>query len=392
MEFSKNKLSKRIDWVTVALTLGLAVFGVICIASATSVGFEEGQSLMAYIGSLFSGNALRQLIFLIISIGLAVGAMFLDYNNIRDFVNYIFWGAVGILAIVLIFGSRQRGMTGWFYLPGLNVGIQPGEFCKVAAIIVFAKEFAHRTEGRTIGITRFRELWPVLWKCGLLAGLVVLQPDFGTAMIYIAIAMALLFMAKTSFKVLGPLMGGGLACLPLLWLLLTPDQKNRVYVFLDPTLDPEGAGYNVLRAKAVSSSGGMWGKGLFSTDLLTQRTNYLPEEHTDFIFSSTCEAIGFFGAFLLVAFYVLLIVRLFRLSMRAKDDFGAYLILGVAFMLLFHFIENVGMNIGIMPVTGIPLPLISYGGSNLMTTMVAIGLALNVDMRRGRNNKLNLEL
>lgn len=119
MEFSKNKLSKRIDWVTVALTLGLAVFGVICIASATSVGFEEGQSLMAYIGSLFREMHYDSWSF-DLSIGLAVGAMFLDYNNIRDFVNYIFWGAVGILAIVLIFGSRQRGMTGWFNLPGLN--------------------------------------------------------------------------------------------------------------------------------------------------------------------------------------------------------------------------------------------------------------------------------
>lgn len=391
MEFSKKKLIKRVDWFTVVLTLGLAVFGVVCIASATSAGFEEGQSLMAYVGSLFSGNALRQLIFLLVSIGLAVGIMFLNYTNIREFSNFVFWGAVGILIFVLIFGSRQRGMTGWFYLPGLGVGIQPGELCKVAAIIAFAKEFAKKTEGSTIGITRFTELWPIFWRCALLAGLIMLQPDFGTSMVYVVIAVALLFMAKTSFKVLGPLLGGGLACMPLLWLLLTPDQKDRVYVFLDPMRDPEGAGYNVLRAKAVSSAGGFWGKGLFSTELLTQRTNYLPEEHTDFIFSSTCEAIGFFGAFLLVVCYILLIVRLFRLSMRAKDDFGAYLILGVAFMLLFHFIENVGMNIGVMPVTGIPLPLISYGGSSLMTTMVAVGLALNVDMRRNRNNKLKAE-
>ena len=197
-------------------------------------------------------------------------------------------------------------------------------------------------------------------------------------------------MAKTSWKILGPLLGGGLACLPLIWLVLTPEQKNRVYVFLDPMRDPEGAGYNVLRAKAVSSSGGLFGKGLFSTDLLTQKSNYLPEKHTDFIFSSTCEAIGFIGALLLVLCYVMLIVRLFQLSMRAKDDFGAYLILGVAFMLLFHFIENVGMNIGIMPVTGIPLPFISYGGSSLMTSMAGVALAINVDMRRARNHKLLL--
>lgn len=390
MEVSKNTLRKRIDWITVTLTLGLAVFGVICIASATSAGYEEGQSAMAYIGSLFSGNALRQLIFLGISIALAVAILFVDYQNIRQFVTYIFWGAAAVLAAVLVFGSRQRGMTGWFYFSALGVGIQPGELCKIAAILVYAREFAKVTEGRTMGISHWKELWPVVWKCGVLAGLVVLQPDFGTAMVYVVIAAALLFMAKTSWKILGPLLGGGLACLPLIWLVLTPEQKNRVYVFLDPMRDPEGAGYNVLRAKAVSSSGGLFGKGLFSTDLLTQKSNYLPEKHTDFIFSSTCEAIGFIGALLLVLCYVMLIVRLFQLSMRAKDDFGAYLILGVAFMLLFHFIENVGMNIGIMPVTGIPLPFISYGGSSLMTSMAGVALAINVDMRRARNHKLLL--
>ena len=104
--------------------------------------------------------------------------MLIDYNNMKEFVSFIFWGAVGILAAVLIFGSKQRGMTGWFYFNALGVGIQPGEFCKIAAIIVFAKEFSQKTEGRTIGITRYRELWPVLWKCALIAGLIILQPDF----------------------------------------------------------------------------------------------------------------------------------------------------------------------------------------------------------------------
>ena len=390
MEVSKNKVIRRIDWITVALTLGLSVFGVICIASATSQGFEEDQPFMAYLGTLFTGNAVKQLIFLALSIALGIAIMFVDYNNIRDFSAIILWVAAGVLVAVRLFGSNQRGLTGWFYFDALGVGIQPAEFCKLAAILVFANEFAKKTEGRSIGIAKFSELWPILWKCGMLAGLVIIQPDFGTAMIYITIAIALLFMAKTSFKILGPLIGGGLASLPLLWMLLTPEQKNRVYVFLDPTLDPEGAGYNVLRAKSVSSSGGMWGKGLFSKELLTQRNNYLPEEHTDFIFSSTCEAIGFIGALLLTLAYILLIVRLFYLSMRAKDDYGSYIVMGVAFMLLFHFVENVGMNIGIMPVTGIPLPMLSYGGSNLMTTLFGIGLALNVDMRRARNNKLQI--
>lgn len=205
----KKYIAQAIDWITVTLTLGLAVFGVICIARLrTSAGYEEGQSAMAYIGSLFSGNALRQLIFLGISIALAVAVLFVDYQNIRQFVTYIFWGAAAVLAAVLVFGSRQRGMTGWFYFSALGVGIQPGELCKIAAILVYAREFAKVTEGRTMGISHWKELWPVVWKCGVLAGLVVLQPDFGTAMVYVVIAAALLFMAKTSWKILGPLLGG----------------------------------------------------------------------------------------------------------------------------------------------------------------------------------------
>ena len=142
----------------------------------------------------------------------------------------------------------------------------------------------------------------------------------------------------------------------------------------------------MLRAKIVGSSGGLNGKGLFSDELLTQQGNYLPEKQTDFIFAATSEAVGFVGGMILIILYGLLIYRLIRLSMRAKDDFGTYLILGVSFMLLFHVFENIGMNIGLMPVTGIPLPLFSYGGSNMLTIMLAIGLVLNVNMRRTRYN------
>ena len=194
--------------------------------------------------------------------------------------------------------------------------------------------------------------------------------------------MGLLFMSKTSFKILGTIAGAALVLLPVAWLLMTPDQKGRIEVFLDPSKDPEGKGFNVLRAKTVASSGGFRGKGFFSQDLLTQQSSFLPEDHTDFIFSSTTEAIGFAGAILLVAAYLFLIFHLFRISMRARDDFGMYIIVGVACMLLFHVFENIGMNIGLMPVTGIPLPLISYGGSNLLTTL--IGMVLNVHMRSQR--------
>ena len=388
MEGSRIKYIKRIDWFTVILTIGMAIFGIVCIASATSAGYEEGEPVMEYIGSLLTGNTLKQLLFLVLSLVISVALMFLNYTNIKEFIRYIYIGMVAILAIVLIMGSRQRGMKGWFYFSALGVGIQPAEICKLFAIIVFAYEFSKVTEGRDIGITRFRELLSSVWKLAILVALIVMQPDFGTAVVYIMIYLSLFFMSKTSMKIIFTILGTGILSLPLLWFLLSPEQKNRVYVFIDPTLDPEGSGFNVLRAKSVSSAGGALGKGLFSPDLLTQKSNYLPEKHTDFIFSSTCEAIGFYGALIFVILYLILIIRLFMLSMRAKDDFGSYIIMGVAFMLLFHFIENVGMNIGIMPVTGIPLPFVSYGGSNLLTSVIGVALAVNVDMRRARNNRL----
>ncbi|MBQ9942704.1 MAG: FtsW/RodA/SpoVE family cell cycle protein, partial [Christensenellaceae bacterium] len=214
--------------------------------------------------------------------------------------------------------------------------------------------------------------------------LILAQPDFGSAIVYAVVLFGLMFMAKTNWKIILGVFGAVVAVLPLGWLMLADYQKNRLLSFVDPELDPTGAGYQVLRAKVVGSSGGLEGKGLFSADLLTQKTNYLPEEQTDFIFAATTEAVGFIGGMVIILLYGLLIYRLISLSMKAKDDFGAYLILGVSFMLLFHVVENIGMNIGAMPVTGIPLPLFSYGGSNLLTMMLAFGLVLNVNARRLR--------
>lgn len=378
---------KRIDWLTVALVLGLALFGVIAIASATCTAYDpQAQSFLEYLGSLSSSLPLTQFLYLCIGIVCVIVILFLDYNNIREFCNIIYWLCIGLLILTLIFGSSQRGLQGWLRVGG--VGIQTSEICKPLLILVLARDFAERTENKNGGIDKFRDLLPILLKFIVPVVLIGLQPDLGTAMVYVFILMGLLFMSKTSFKILGTIAGAALVLLPVAWLLMTPDQKGRIEVFLDPSKDPEGKGFNVLRAKTVASSGGFRGKGFFSQDLLTQQSSFLPEDHTDFIFSSTTEAIGFAGAILLVAAYLFLIFHLFRISMRARDDFGMYIIVGVACMLLFHVFENIGMNIGLMPVTGIPLPLISYGGSNLLTTLISIGMVLNVHMRSQRRAPL----
>lgn len=388
----KNKLSgknilKRIDWLLVAIVFVLVLMGVIAIMSATVPAYSDEEMTFAeYMSSLDYSYAGLQLGFFGISILVVVVILFIDYNNLRDFSNIIYWVAVAMLVAVLIFGSNQRGMVGWFMIG--SRGFQPGEFCKIAIIIVLAKELAQQTEGKNDGIQRFRDVWPLVWKFAIPFVLILMQPDWGTAIVYAFIFAGMLFMAKTSFKILGTFLAGALALLPIGWLLMTPDQQKRILVFLDPTKDPEGAGFQVLRSKIVGSSGGLNGKGFFSEDLLTQQSNYLPDNHTDFIFSSTIEAIGLIGGILLILLYLFLILRMVQLSMRAKDDFGCYIVIGVSFMLLFHIFENIGMNIGLMPVTGIPLPLFSYGGSNILTIMIAIGFVLNVNMRRVRYGSL----
>ena len=209
MEVSRQKYIRRIDWFTVILTLGMAVFGVICIASATSAGYEEGQPVMAYIGSLITGNVLKQIIFIVLALSVSIALMFLNYSNIKGFINIIFFVMVGILAVVLVFGSKQRGMRGWFYFRAIGVGIQPAEVCKLLAILVFAREFSRITEGKDIGVTRFRELWSGVWRLFILVVLIVAQPDFGTAVVYVGIYLALLFMSKASLKIILRLRGRG---------------------------------------------------------------------------------------------------------------------------------------------------------------------------------------
>lgn len=390
MSPAKNRnydILKRIDWITVLLTLGLAFFGMIAIASATCTAFDpDTQTFLEYIGSFSSSLPLTQFIYFCLGVLLIIVLLFVDYSNIREFCNIIYWGCVALLVITIIFGANQRGLKGWLRIG--SVGIQTSEICKPLMILVLAREFAERTENKSGGIEKFRDLLPILWRFLIPVVLIAAQPDLGTAMVYLFILIGLLFMSKTSFKILGPMFGAALAMLPIAWLLMSDDQKGRIEVFFDPSKDPEGKGFNVLRAKTVSSSGGFRGKGFFSQDLLTQQSNFLPEDHTDFIFSSTTEAIGFVGAILLVGAYLFLIYHLFRISMRARDDFGMYIIIGVACMLFFHVFENIGMNIGVMPVTGIPLPLVSYGGSNLLATLLSIGLALNVYLRSQRRTPL----
>ena len=378
----KRKFFGRIDYLTLLITAVILVFGLVSISSAVSSVTTDELSVFDIAALANTESASLQLIFYAVGLLAVAVILLIDYNNLRDFSDLFYWAAVALLVLVLFFGREINGTAGWFVISGR--GFQPSEYGKAVIIIVLAAETAKVTQNKESGIDSFRDLWPILWRFMIPFVLIMAQPDMGSAFVYLFVMAGILFAARLSWKKILFFLGLAAVAAPLLWLVMDDYQKVRFEVFLNPELDPLGKGLQTIRAKNVAASGGLFGKGFFSSELLTQQTNYLPEESTDFIFSAMVEACGFIGGLILIMLYACLIFRILRIAFRAKDHFGCYLAVGVAFMILFHVIENIGMNIGLLPITGVPLPLFSYGGSNVLTTMAGIGLALNVHMRRQR--------
>lgn len=371
-----------IDWLLIAVVFVIFCFGILSITNATSQVFTgDENSLSEYLSKMDFTSPGWQVVSFVIGIVLIALLLIIDYNNLRDYTDIIYWCSVVLLAIVLVLGSNQRGATGWIMIGGK--GFQPSEICKVTIIVVLAKILAQQTELHSNGITEFRQLIPILWRFVIPLGIIVLQNDLGTAMVYVFILFGMMFIAKVKIRFMLYILLAFAVIAVIAWFFMDDWRKNRILNFLDPSRDLENSGYNVSQAKIAIGSGLITGKGFFAAGALSQ-LDYIPENHTDFIFSVTIEAVGLIGGLLLIAMYAFLIVRIVRIAGKAKDEFGSLLCIGVACMLLFHIFENIGMNMGIMPVTGIPLPLFSYGGSNLITVMIGLGLVLNVNMRRVR--------
>ncbi|MEG0934654.1 MAG: FtsW/RodA/SpoVE family cell cycle protein [Clostridia bacterium] len=385
----RNKFSPRLlrsfDWGLFALLIAIALFGVVCIFSATATPLEEGDvATMTFLELLetqptyYAGLQLLWLCAGLIAMGAIV---FLDYDVFERHANTIYWINIVLLVVVLFMEKGRGGMAGWFrWGREATRTMQPAEFGKLAIIISLAKLFS----GRQRPITTVAELLPTLAYVGLPLILIISQPDVGTALVYIVIYGVMLFSSGTSYKLIIGILALGVLMLVPVWYLMNTAQTSfrldRILVFLDPTLDPSGAGMQMSNARIAVGSGGLMGKGLFSEGSFAS-LNYIPDDYTDFIFAIVCESFGFIGAGLLVMGMLLLILRLVALSSQAADAFGTYVIIGVMAMLLFHMVENIGMVIGLLPVTGIPLPFISYGGSNLLTSMMGMGLVFSISMR-----------
>lgn len=376
---------RYVDWLLLGIIVAIFLYGLLSLVNVTASPFTGDESTFAQIyANLNLGAAQWQIAFFAVGIGAMFLIMLLDYHKIRSITDYMYWIAVALLVLVYAFGSEQNGTKGWFMIG--DRGFQPGEVCKVVIILVLAKVFADKTEGHDEGISHFRDLWPAIWRFAIPTALIMAQPDWGTAAVYVFVFLFLMFMSKTSWKLILAIVAIGLAVgLPLLWQNMEIYQKNRILVFFgmetEGTLTAEDLNLQVEQAKLAIGSGQMWGKGLFTPGTMSQ-LNYVPEAQNDFIFAVTVEAFGYVGGLLLILLYLALIVRTIILGARAQDDYGSYIIYGVAAMTIFHVVENIGMNLGLLPVTGIPLPFFSTGGSSMVTSMIAYGMVLSVDMRR----------
>lgn len=368
-----RRLLKSLDYTFLFVVLLILGLSLLILSSATA---NIGTDPLFYVK--------KQVLW--IGLGLVAVCVMLsfDYAKLLRCERVIYGLVIVSLAAVLFIGHASRGARQWIPLgPFL---LQPSEFGKILMVICFASYLVRR-QGE---LQRFRDLLPCFLYFSVPLLLVLAQPDLGTGLVFVAILFGMLFLAGARPLLLFGLLGGGLAALALalalhfsplqLPLPLKEYQIARLVVFINPYRDPQGAGYHIIQSLVAIGSGGLLGKGLYRGSQV--QLNFLPEHHTDFIFSVVGEELGFLGAGFLLFLYFNLLNRTLQVAFQSRDLFGRLLVGGIVSMWLFHILENVGMTIGLMPITGIPLPFLSYGGSFMLTNMIALGLILNVHLRR----------
>lgn len=346
------------------------IFLTVCITACLVISF------LAITSATRSSDPLRFLIIQGAAVLIGVFIIFIslrfDYEFFGRFSLYIFLFNIAMLILVLIIGIGDNvGTRGWIRFG--SIGIQPAEVVKIGFILSFSKHIASMGDK----LNKPKNMLKLLIHLAIIVGLIMLQPDYGTAMVFITIAIVMLFVANISWKYIAGAVGAFAVCAPLVWFFVLADyQKNRFIAFFKPESDPLGMGYHVSQSKLAIGSGRVLGNGLFGG--VQTQMGYLPEKQTDFVFAVIGEELGFWGTMLVLLLLLCIIVRCFNTARNSRDLYGELIAAGVGAMFLFHTVENIGMCLGLMPVTGIPLPFISYGGSNMLTSMLGIALVMNV--------------
>jgi rod shape determining protein RodA len=362
-----RRLATNFDWGTLVFSLAIVSLSIVLLYSATSERLEGP-----------SGMHLKQLVWAVIGLVSMFAVLCIDYQTLCRHA-YVLYGVLLVsLVIVLLFGRVVNGSQRWLVLGPWHV--QTSELAKPVLILVLARYFTEHTPAATASLT-FRDLLLPVLLVGLPFGLIVKQPNLSTAMVLVVLLAVMALMIGLRGTTLLTLLLLGVGVLPLAWTLVLKDyQRERLLTLLNPQPDLLGAGYHSWQSKIAIGSGGLWGKGLLAGT--QSRLSFLPERHTDFIFAVLAEEVGFVGVVLLLCLFVCLLVHGFIIAYRARDRLGALVATGVMTMLAVQIFLNIGMTIGLVPIIGLPLPLMSYGGSSLVMTFLCLGLLMNVRMRR----------
>jgi rod shape determining protein RodA len=361
-----KRLSKDFDKILLAIAFIICIGGLFVLYSATQV--KSLPFIESYVFRQISWIALASVVLLLV--------INISYQKFIDISYALYATNVILLALVLILGRERLGAQRWFAIG--DFAFQPSEFIKISFILALASILG----SKRADLERARGLILPLIALAVPFVLVLVQPDLGTALLLLPIFFAMMYVAGAQVKHLTILVLSGMLAMPFFWHFLRDYQKQRLLVFLNPNVDPLGAGYTIIQSKIAVGSGGLIGKGWLAGT--QNQLNFLPERHTDFIFSVIGEEWGLFGALILILLFFLIVKRSLNIACSTNDIYGKLVAVGIITLLTLQVVINIAMTIGFMPVVGIPLPLVSYGGSSMLTSFIAIALLLNVGMRRSR--------
>lgn len=363
----KRRFLRNMEWGILICTIILIAVGIVALYTATQ--------------ETTSDELKKQIIWLIVSIPIMILVICIDYEVIAK-ISPIFYGIFLVLLVAVLFTKAVNGATSWFEIGGFS--FQPSEFAKIFVILTFSYVITKiQTRGRNeisrptrLGLALLVVIVPVL--------LIIKQPDYGTALAFLVATVLILFSAGIKKRYIFTSILIVLIAVPLLYFFVLPEHaKTRIDVFLNPDLDPRGAGYNIIQSKLAIGSGQLFGMGLLKGN--QTQLGFLYPKTTDFVFAVIGEEMGFVVTAGIVICYIILITKAIYVAKTAKDDLGSYIAMGIAGIFLFHMVENIGMTIGLLPITGVPLPFISYGGTSLITNFILIGLLLNISSKRQKN-------
>ena len=360
----RTKILKNGNWSVLISSVILLVIGMVALFSASkNTDYEEFQ---------------KQIVWFVVCIPVLIITILFDYRKIIKF-SYALYVIILAALVGVLFTEPINGATSWFNIKGF--AFQPSEFAKIILILCVAKITAKIQKTGNENINKFTQLLKIFVVVGIPILLIIKQPDYGTAMAFIAALLFILFAAGINKKYIFIAILICVITLPLLYFFVLPEHaKSRIEIFLDPYKDPRGAGYNIIQSKLAIGAGELFGMGFLKGN--QTQLGYLYPKTTDFIFAVIGEEMGFIVAASIIILYLIIIIGAINIAKNAIDKEGSYIAIGIAGIFAFHMTENIGMTMGLLPITGIPLLFVSYGGSSLLTSFILIGLLINISIRK----------